>query len=193
MVKILRSRCEKPKSLIEKEPSLLKKCILSKSLLTSQSFGPLLEKELKKTFELSDKLSVTSGDASYINSGVNYKVEIKVSLGSLCNKFNFVQLRPNHDIDYYLFMTYDHDISELGEMSLFLIPSDKIKDLIIEFPSYAHGTVAKQGIISINNENFDSYEYALRPNYKDNNPTSLWSKLIVYKKSEQFIRAFFSK
>ena len=64
---------------------------------------------------------------------------------------NFVQLRPDHIIDYYLFVGYNLFEDTYGKVYTFLIPSNDIHELIINYGSYSHGTVFKLGNITKDN------------------------------------------
>jgi hypothetical protein len=111
---------------------------------------------------------------------INY--EIKVSNGGKTNnKFNFVQIRMNHECEY-LFTAYyicESNIDSLGELFIFKITKEQIKDLIVKYGGYAHGTKEKNGIITIESLNNTSnvFEYALRPIYGD----KCWIELLNYR------------
>ena len=104
------------------EPDILKQCILCKRFLSSNQWSMILEKSIKKKFNIGKSLNNISGDGR-----VNSKnIEIKVSLGDKKGQFNFVQLRPGHSIDYYLFLTYNLFEDDLGKIYWFLIPPEKL-------------------------------------------------------------------
>ena len=67
--------------------------------MSSIEYGPLLEHDIKNIFDIKPRINTNSGDG-VIN---NKNIEIKVTLGDKKGGFNFVQIRPNHDIHYYLF------------------------------------------------------------------------------------------
>jgi len=104
------------------------------------------------------------------HNGTN--IEIKVSNGGQThNKFNYVQIRLNHNCDYLL-TAYYLDVSNIescGELFIFVLTKNDIKELVLKYGSYAHGTVKNLG--KITNEDLDinnSKEYAFRPKYNDN-------------------------
>ena len=96
------------------------------------------------------------------------------------NKFNFVQLRPHHNIDYYIFICYyinEENLNKNGEEFIFNIPKNDIINLIEIHGHYAHGTKKNLGLIkNIQNSINVNKEYALRCKYND----LLWKKLINY-------------
>ena len=152
-------------------------CKLNK--LPGQISGNLLE-----TF-ISDFCNMTKNNSSeckgyLFRDGKNY--EIKTSLGGKeCNKFNFVQLRMHHDCEYIFTAYYvcDENVANCGELFMFKMDKESIKQLICKYGSYAHGTKTKNGDISMcdlecpNNMK----EYCLRPKYGD----KLWNDLLTYR------------
>ena len=102
---------------------------------------------------------------------INY--EIKISLGGkFNNKFNYVQIRLNHDIDYYILTAYYLSVinlKSLGELFIFLIDKDNMKNIINNYGHYAHGTLKKNGKKTFDdlNDPYNMKEYALRPKYGD--------------------------
>lgn len=72
--------------------------------LSAQQYGPLLEKYIKIKFNYKkNKAKDCIGDCS--KDGKNS--EIKVSLGGATHtKFNFVQIRPSHECDIYIFLPH---------------------------------------------------------------------------------------
>lgn len=168
------------------ETDLLKQCILCKKYLSSQQWSNILENKVKKIFNIHDKLNNTSGDG-FVNKN---NIEIKISLGDTNGTFNFVQIRPGHSINYYLFLIYNVFETKLGKIYWFLIPSDDISVLLEKYGSYAHGTIKKMGVISSQsiNEN-TNYEYSLRPNpITKDKKKQLWNEMMKYNKSEYEIK-----
>lgn len=106
------------------------------------------------------------GDFEYNN--INF--EIKTSLGGKYNnKFNFVQIRLNQNCNY-IFLAYvinKENVYNHGELFIFNISAKQIKELLLKYGSYAHGTTLKNGKITIESLNNDSNEkeYCLRPIY----------------------------
>lgn len=165
----------KYKVMCEKENKILPKCILCKRYLSSNQYGPLLEKFIVNKLNLSKPPDNTSGDASFNNKNI----EIKVSLGDKRGILSFVQLRPDHNIDYYLLLTYDLAFGDIGQVNMFNVPSNDMNKLIVKYGNYAHGTVKKLGKITSSNIKGRNCEYALRtiPNNKKQ-IGKLWKDLI---------------
>lgn len=109
-----------------------------------------------------------------------HNVEIKVSLGGNKHKnFNYVQIRLGHDIQYYLLTAYyisESNLDNEGELYTFCIDKASMKNILIEYGQYAHGTIKENGVICADNIREDK-EYALRVSYD----SSLWKKLCEYK------------
>ena len=121
----------------------------------------------------------TSGDGCKNN--INY--EIKVSLHGKQSNLNFVQIRPDHKIDFYIFIGYNmYNNNTLGKGYIFKIPSDSLYELIIDYGGYAHGTFKKLGKISQDNLKDRNCEYVLRcdPNAKKGKKYDLWNELLKY-------------
>jgi hypothetical protein len=156
-------------------------CIINK--LSSQQYGVLLESIIQYKFNFNkNKSNDCIGD--YNKNNENF--ELKVSLGGKYhNKFNFVQIRLNHKCAIYIFIAYHlsvNNVDEEGEIYIFKIPKKEIINLILLYGSYAHGTIKKNGVITIDtlNEN-NKNEYALRPVIND----KCWLNLMDYRISEK--------
>lgn len=156
-------------------------CILNK--LSSQQYGPLLEKYITSKHNFSkNKSSSSSGDFSKNSKNI----ELKSSLGgSTHTKFNFVQIRPSHSIDFYLLTAYHltpQNVDNKGELYIFYIPKESIKHIIISHGTYAHGTKKTHGPITIQSmdDETNQKEYALRPSFND----KCWKKLLPFRISE---------
>lgn len=154
-----------------------KYCLVNR--FNGQKTGPLIEKYLINKYGMCKvNASKCRGDCTF--NGINF--EIKVSLGGQTRKkFNYVQIRPSHDVGFYMLTAYHLDwnnIGDNGELFMFLIKKSNMIDLLEKYGSYAHGTIDKLGKISresiMNNTNA---EYALRPTYGD----ALWSNLMEYR------------
>ena len=154
--------------------------------LCGQIYGPLIESYIIKKNNLNkNKSSDCNGDCSIKdnkdNSIKNY--EIKVSLGGYKhNKFNYVQLRLNHNIDYYILTAYylsKENIKKKGELFVFIIGKVDLKNIVFKYGNYAHGTLNKNGKRTFEAMNCDDNknEYALRPKYGDN----CWIELLNFK------------
>lgn len=153
-------------------------CVLQN--VSAQQYGPLLEKYiiLKNNFKKNNS-SECIGDCSKGNDNV----EIKTSLGGSNHiKFNFVQLRINQKINYYLFTAYHlipENIETEGELYIFRIPKNDIKNIIISHGGYAHGTIKEHGKITIEtlNDEKNMKEYAFRPTFND----ECWKELLKFR------------
>lgn len=166
--------CYKNKCQIEN--NILYKCIYCKKYLSATQWSPLLEDYIKTKFSLKKPVNNTSGDGCSKN---NKNIEIKVSLGDTKGNFNFVQIRPDHDVNFYILMCFNVYEDELGKIYWFLCPADKLYNLLPKYGRYAHGTTEKFGKITLDNLFGHNYEYALRPQPAKN--IGLWKIL-----TEQF-------
>ncbi len=152
--------------------------------VSAQQYGPLLERFIRIKFNyVKNKAEDCTGDCS--KDGQNS--EVKVSLGgSKHTKFNFVQIRPLHDCDTYIFtayhLSYDNVESE-GELYIFKVPKSEIKKIIVKFGGYAHGTRKEHGEISVQSMSDDKIvkEYALRPSINDD----CWNTLMAFRIQER--------
>lgn len=172
------------------ENNILYKCILCKKYLSATQWGPLLETYIKKIFNFSKPDDEISGDCKSKN---NKNIEIKVSLGDNKEQFNFVQIRPDHKIDYYLLLCYNVNEDEFGKIYWFLGKSKELYKLIPKYGGYAHGTIAKHGKIDDKTLFGKNLEFALRPKLKGKNKQhELWNELIknFATTSEKIIKNF---
>jgi hypothetical protein len=153
--------------------------------LSGQISGNLIEYYIQNKYNIiKNKPNLCIGDFCY--NYINY--EIKTSFGGkLNNKFNFVQLRTNHNCDYILFAYYINkdNIEKLGELFIFNVPSKNMKDLIYNFGSYAHGTINKNGKISYKDlhDIRNIKEYSIRPVYNG----KCWKELLNFRVDDIFI------
>jgi len=143
--------------------TLTEKCILARQFLppTSTSFEHIIRMDLG----IDKKVDEVSGDG--VKNDKNF--EIKASLHAKKSKVNFVQIRPDHNIDFYLLVTYNmYENDTIGQAHIYNVPSDDMYKLISEHGSYAHGTMLKNGKIMIENMKGRNFEYCLRydPNSK---------------------------
>lgn len=169
-------------NLIKKEEDLLKKVILCKYYLTAPSFGPLLEAYIKTKYKIKSAVDCVSGDGC--KDGKN--IEIKVSLGDKQGQLNYVQIRPDHNIDYYILLAYnmyekttDSEL-DIGNVYIIKIPSSDLYELIPTYGGYAHGTILKHGKITKETMYGRNLEFALRPNPNQSTRTKshrLWLEL----------------
>jgi hypothetical protein len=151
-------------NLIKKEEDLLKKVILCKYYLTAPSFGPLLEAYIKTKYKIKSAVDCVSGDGC--KDGKN--IEIKVSLGDKQGQLNYVQIRPDHNIDYYILLAYN------------MYEKTTDSELIPTYGGYAHGTILKHGKITKETMYGRNLEFALRPNPNQSTRTKshrLWLEL----------------
>lgn len=147
--------------------------------LSGQVAGPLIE------FYIKTKYNMIKNDASQCIGDLKLNetdIEIKVSNGGKDNnKFNYVQIRMNHVCEYLLTAYYlDYsNIDDNGELFIFRLKKEDIKELILKYGGYAHGTISKLGYIT--KEDLDNIEnekeYALRPKYND----ECWKELLHYR------------
>lgn len=163
---------------ILKAKTLTDKCILARYYLAPQSTD--FEIICKKDLNIDKPLNSTSGDGRKNN--INY--EIKISVHSKNSKINFVQIRPDHNVHFYILIAYNmYDNSLNGKAYIFKIPSEKIYELIINYGGYAHGTCDALGKITAENIKGRNCEYALRCNIKSKdskNHNLLWNEFMKY-------------
>jgi len=86
---------------ISKEKSLTGKCILARFFLSPQSTE--FETIIRNDLEINLPLNNNCGDGC--KNGKKY--EIKCSIHSKKSLVNFVQIRPCHNIDYYILVFYN--------------------------------------------------------------------------------------
>ena len=167
------------KEICKNEKDLLYKCILCKTFMSPTEYGSELEKYLKNILNIKKAVNSVSGDGQKDNNNI----EIKVSLSDNEGRLNYLQIRPDHFIDYYLFLAYNLKENDMGNVYIMIIPSQKIYDLIPEYAGYSHGTVEVFGKITSENIFGRNLEYSLRPNPTKSNDTKtkqLWNELIKY-------------
>jgi hypothetical protein len=147
--------------------------------LSGQQTGPLIENYIKNRYQMTKNLpSDCNGDLRLNDSNL----EIKVSNGgNEHNRFNYVQLRMNHNCEY-LFTAYyldDSNVNQEGELYIFRINKEAMKPLILRYGSYAHGTKTKLGSITYEdlNSSRNTKEYALRPKFNDD----CWKSLLKFR------------
>jgi hypothetical protein len=185
MLEALQISVEEKRQLVINSESFREAAILAKSFLTAQSYGAILEAWIKNHFDLESKIDELSGDASIKGK----TIEIKVSIQDAKGGFNFVQLRPSHEVDYYLFATFN--ISQ-DKVTWILATPENLYPVIADFGGYAHGTIKAQGEITIDSIKGSSYEYALRPSEnanKNTKATKCWQAVTEYEVTENELRS----
>jgi len=143
-------------------------CVVNQ--LSGQVSGPLLEHYIQNKYEMTkNKSSLCIGDLQHNQTNL----EIKVSMGGKdYNKFNYVQLRMNHNCEYLLTAYYlndDNVDTTGGELFIFKLNKTDMKKMILNYGGYAHGTLQKLGPITEDdlNDTANDKEYAIRPKYGD--------------------------
>lgn len=173
--------------LCNKEENIVRKCLLCKYYLSSNQWSVLIEKHIKEIFKISKRVNNTSGDGCSENK---LNIEIKVSLGTKDGTMNFVQLRPDHSIDYYVLLAYDVSVDKYGKVYWFLCKPNDLYELLPTYGGYAHGSIEKLGQINKDNIKGRNCEYAIRPSpYKNGKQKQLWDIMIEkHQTTEETIR-----
>jgi len=159
------------------QTTLTAKCLYGRHYLNPQSTD--FESIVKKDLEIDPPINSTSGDGH--KNGINY--EIKASIHAKKSKINFVQIRPDHNVNYYILIAYNlYENETIGNAHVFKVPSNILYDLIVKHGGYAHGTYDKFGRITIDNIKGRNCEYALRcdPNAKKGKCFDLWNEFMKY-------------
>lgn len=153
--------------------------------LSGQISGPLIENYIRIKYNMKkNNSSLCIGDLQHDKTNF----EIKISTGGKDNnKFNYVQLRLNHECHYILTAYYidKNNLETLGELYIFRLNKNDIKLFILNYGEYAHGTIKKLGRITyddLENPNNDK-EYSIRPKYGD----KCWNNLLNYRIDEIII------
>ena len=120
-------------------------------LLTSQSYGPLMEKlHIRHYNKFLSKVPATKDLGDYKNTSGRHW-EYKFSITNEKGNINFVQLRPWQQVDYVF------EVLQLDDtLELYLVPKKEMQSLLDQHGHGAHGT--KEA--NLGNKNV---EYALRP------------------------------
>lgn len=157
-------------------------CLFAKALMKAQSYGGYLERFLKRRFGLNDAPDNKSGDASCVDGNI----EIKVSLGDKNGNWVLQQVRPHHNIQFYLVLCYS--IRD-DQARLFIIPHDICIDLCKKYGGLAHGTKDRY-------EQQTDIELGFRFNQFSKPTTQLyraWNAISVHEKTEQEVKNFFNQ
>jgi len=157
-------------------------CVINN--ISSQKYGPMLEKYIKIKYNfIKNNASECTGDISKENKNC----EVKVSLGGQNhNKFNWVQLRISHNIQYYILTAYyitSENCTNGGNLFIFKVPKDDIILLILKYGGYAHKTTRELGKITIESlqDNKNNNEYAIRPSYG----STCWNQFLKFRIKEE--------
>ncbi len=183
LVKVIRENKDKAKNQALKQAQassdIWEKCTLLRSYTSSQ--GTDSEKLIKNDLKIEPPKDGISGDG--FKNGLNY--EIKVSVHDANFKLNVRQIRPHHNVDFYIIMYLNIWAGKKGEAYIFRVPAQKVYDLVLEYGGYTHGTVKRNGEITANSikDRTKDFEYSLSANPNANNNTktkNLWNELIKY-------------
>ena len=157
-------------------------CVINS--VSAQKYGPLLEKYIRiKNKFVKNIASECNGDCSKDNKNA----EVKASLGGATHdKFNYVQLRFSHDIQYYILTAYhltNKNVETGGELYVFSISKENMIPLIAKHGGYAHGTLKEHGAITIADlkDEKNKKEYAMRPKSGD----ECWLDIMKFRVSEE--------
>lgn len=159
---------------------LWEKCVLLRVYTSPQSTDA--EKIIKRDLEIKNAEDNNSGDG--IKNGLKY--EIKVSVHDVNCKVNIRQIRPHHNIDFYIIIAFNLFGGSKGEAYVFKIPANVIYELVVDYGGYTHGTVSKNGIVTIESisDKGTRHEYSLTadPNAADGTKSKrLWDIFLEYK------------
>jgi hypothetical protein len=161
------------------EINLKHACIYCKlNNLSGQVSGILIENYIKYKYNMVKiSSSLCSGDLLKNN----IKIELKFSNGGIENyKFNYVQIRINHNYDFIILIAYylhNDNINNLGNLYIFKLNKINLKDIILKYGHYAHGTKKNLGeITKLSLEENNNNEYVIRPKYND----KCWNELLNF-------------
>jgi hypothetical protein len=151
--------------------------------LLPQRFGPLIEYfVLARSGCLYSKNCASERNGDFKSRISNLHYELKASLGGKTfKKFNFVQIRFGHQIDFYIltaFLLSASNVSSGGELFIFKVPKLEMAKLVQQFGSLAHGTTAEcddcKTILT------SGREYCIRPSVNG----ACWTELCRFRISE---------
>lgn len=157
-------------------------CIVNN--IPTQKYGILLENYIIGKFNYTrKKASECCGDCS--KDAKTYEIKISNG-GSSFDRYNYVQIRLNHDIHYYILTAYNlnnENLEKGGELFIFKVSNEEMKLLLASYGHYAHGTISKNGPITLLSlyEKENKYEYALRCKYGDD----CWKDLQEFRIKEE--------
>jgi hypothetical protein len=178
------------KAIIQAKESkdLWEKCLIFRKFTSPQSTDA--EKLIRHDLKINKPLNNTSGDG--IKNKVRY--EIKVSIHDKKCNVNIRQIRPHHTVDFYIIVAFNLFEGEKGKAYILKIPAVEMYKLIANYGGYTHGTVDKNGAITLesilNNKNLFEYSLSPEPNAtKGTKANRLWQEFLKYQveyKEEQF-------
>jgi hypothetical protein len=157
----------------------LEKCVILRKYATPQSNE--VEKLIKHDLEIDKPLDNYSGDGVKNGETFEVKTTIHNNSGLVCIR----QIRPHHQINHYIILTYNLHESNDGVARLFKIPAKKMYELVVQYGGYTHGTIKKNGDItkkSVTNKN-NTHEYSLTPNPgspPNTKSNKLWREFLKY-------------
>ena len=132
-------------------------CIIAKSFLTTQSYGHVIDTWFSEHYDFKKlKSSDGVGDDKVFGK---YNTEVKASLCDDGKKYNYVQIRLTHNIDFYFLPTYDF---VLDKFYYFLFSKREMIEMVKKYGEYAHGRKSEKGPIEDNLFNPD-IEFCIRP------------------------------
>jgi hypothetical protein len=146
--------------------------------LSGQLSGPLIEHYIQEKYKMiKNNSSLCIGDLQHNQTNI----EVKISNGGKDhNRFNYVQLRLNHQCEYILTAYYlcESNVDTLGELFIFKLNKTEMKHIILNHGGYAHGTIQKLGKITETDleDPENDKEYAIRPKYGD----ACWEELLPF-------------
>jgi hypothetical protein len=181
IVKTDKKKITEALGIAEKSKNLLEKCVIWREFVVP-SAAKTIEQYIKKNLGIKEPENKVSGDGK---KGDN-KYEIKVSIHSKDGSVNIVQIRPHHDVNYYIVITMNL-FDRGGKAYCLKIPAKDMYDLLPEYGGYAHGTICEYGEItpeSIEGNKDSQCEYALRPKPNATKGTkyhSLWKEMKKYR------------
>jgi hypothetical protein len=170
------------KAIIQAKESenLWEKCLILRKFTSPQS--TIAEKLIRHDLKIDKPLNNTSGDG--IKNKIRY--EIKVSLHDKKCNVNIRQIRPHHTVEFYIIVAFNLFEGELGEAYILKIPAVELYKLIANYGGYTHGTVDKNGPITLesilNNKNLFEYSLSPEPNAtKGTKANRLWQEFLKHK------------
>jgi len=150
----------------------------SKKYLSSQSYGGVLETFYKRFFNLTKISESQDGDLLASSLG-NLEVKVSIEFPSKQDiSFCMMQLRPAHNVDYYLGAFYSYT---QGDIKYILVPSNEMKSIILEYcSSFSHGTKKGKGAITeelITNDTEAEFQFTFSITPSNKKSYKIWSKL----------------